>query len=419
MNNINTLLVQAQAAHDTADWSSLIHYLQQLLLTENVQHLKFDNDLDNILEWALSVLTLGDFQQRWEIAKVFNHLGKIAIAPLIDILENEDADEELRSFVTQILGDMKSPDVIAPLTEVLKTDNEEIKAMAATALAKVGPVAIPALTDFLNNEDTCLLAVQALSYIRHKEIITPLIRVAKDAEVAVRLAAIEALASFHDPRVPPVLLNALDDVSASVRREAVFGLSYRCDLCFELDLVTKLKPRLYDFNLDVCCAAVIALSRMNCDAAADPLFQALISPDTPVKLQQEIIRALIWMETPSSLSYLHSALNEVQSVTLWQNIVTALGRANNQNVTDKAAEILLAFLQSKHPAIEITSIRSAIALSLGQLGKVQALEPLMTMLADEDAQVKLHAMAALKNLAINAPLTPELQQAVMTLLAKY
>ena len=45
-----------------------------------------------------------------------------------------------------------------------------------------------------------------------------------------------------------------------------------------------------------------------------------------------------------------------------------------------------------------SSIRSAIALSLGQLGKMQAVEPLTEMLADEDDSVRLHAYAALNNL---------------------
>ncbi|MBC6435781.1 HEAT repeat domain-containing protein, partial [Nostoc sp. HG1] len=66
--------------------------------------------------------------------------------------------------------------------------------------------------------------------------------------------------------------------------------------------------------------------------------------------------------------------------------------------TTQAAEILLQILRSQHPATEIVSVKSAIALSLGQLGKMQAIEPLISLLADSNASVRLHAIAALKNL---------------------
>ncbi len=391
--------MQAQAAHDAADWSSLIQCLQQLILLEDLEHSEIDKIRENVLELALSILTIGDFQQRWEIAKVFSSLGKSAIAPLIDILEDEDADEELLCFAARILGDMKNPDAIAPLVELLKTNNEELRAMAAGALGQIGPVAISALTELLGNQDTRLLAVRSLSYIRHRETILPLLSVVKDPQIAVRVAAIEALGSFHDERVPPVLLNALRDVTAIIRREAVLGLGYRPDLCSELDLVTRLQQRLYDEDEDVSCAAAIALSRMGCDTAAYHLFQVLMSPSIPLSLQLESIRALVWVETLSGLEFLQQALNQVQLKTLWQEIVTVLGRVNCPTLTEKAAEILLSMLRSQHPAVEIATLRSALAFSLGQLGSSQALEPLSAMLADEDAQVRLHAIAALKNLA--------------------
>ena len=393
--------MQAQAAHDKGDGSLLTQCLQQLILEEDSEHPEIVKNREHLVEFALSILTIGDFQQRWEIAKVLSYLGKSAIAPLTEILEDEDADEELHSFTTRILGDMKNPEAIKPLVELLKTtENEQLRAMAAAALGQIGTAAISTLTELLGDENTRLLAVRSLSYIRHKETVIPLLSVVQDSQVAVRVAAIEALSSFHDQRVPPVLLNALGDVAAIVRREAVLALGYRPDLCSELDLVSKLQPRLYDFNLDVCCAAVIALSRMGCDSAAYHLFQVLISPNTPMKLQLETILALVWVGTLSGLEYLHSALNQVQSVRLWQEIVTVLGRVNVKTLTDKAVKILLELLQSKHPAVEIASIRSAIALSLGQLGKIQALGSLMTMLADQDVQVRLHAIAAIKNLEI-------------------
>jgi len=397
VDNINQLLVQAQAAYNASNWSSLIQCLQQLTLAKHLEHPEVVKNQEHLLELALSVLETGDFQQRWEIAKVIISLGSIAIPPLIDILK-DDADEELRAYAARILGDLKNPDAIAPLVELLKTnESQELKEIAATALGQMGAVAIAPLTELLAEEETRLLATQMLSFIRQKETITPLLSVVQDPQVAVRVVAIEALSSFHDQRVQTVLLNALNDVAAPVRREAVLGLGFRPELRETFDLVGKLQPRLYDIDQDVCCAAAVALSRMGCDAAAQALFQVLISPNTPRKLQLETIRALSWVGTLSGLEYLQTALDQLQTAVVWQEIVTVLGRVSG-SLTDKAAEILLGMLQHKHPGVEIPSIKSAIALSLGQLGKMQAMSALTEMLTDKDVQVRLHASAAIKKL---------------------
>jgi HEAT repeat protein len=51
-----------------------------------------------------------------------------------------------------------------------------------------------------------------------------LLQVVDDANPQVRTYAIEALGSFHDPRIPPLLLNALQDTHATVRKEALAAL---------------------------------------------------------------------------------------------------------------------------------------------------------------------------------------------------
>ncbi|MBC1218750.1 HEAT repeat domain-containing protein [Nostoc sp. UCD121] len=431
VSNINQLLVQAQTAYNASDWSSLIQYLQQLILGSDSQHPEVVKNRQYLLTLAISMLEMGDFQQRWEITKVLTHLGNIAIPPLIDILEDEDAEEELRWYAARTLGEFQHPEAIAPLVELLKTDeDEELKAIAATALGKMGTVAITSLTELLADEDTRLLAVRSLSCIPQTETITPLLSVVQDSQATIRTAAIEALSSFHDERIPPILLNALDDIAAIVRRAAVLGLGFRPDLREALDFVARLQPKLYDFNLDVCCAAAISLSRMGGNDAEKHLFNLLISPQTPTKLQLETIRALSWVGTPSSLEYLQTAFDQITSERLWQEIVTVLGRVQKPQTT-QAVEILLQLLQSQHPATEIANVKSAIALSLGQLGEIQAIEPLISLLADSNVSVRLHAIAALKNLdgevahqklqqlANNAALTPHLQQGIAIALAEW
>lgn len=400
MKNINQLLVQARAAYDTAEWSLLIQCLQQLILETDSKQLDDVECRENLLELALSALEAGDFQQRWDISKIFTYLGNMAIPALVAILEDDAAEDELRWYAVRILGELKQTEVIPSLVELIQSsDNEELRGMAAVTLGQLGNTAILALTELLAHDDTRLLATQTLCYIRNQETILPLLSVAQDSQVAVRTAAIEALSSFHDERVSPVLLTSLEDKSATVRQEAVRGLGFRPELRDRLDLVSCLQVKLYDTNIDVACAAAVSLSRMGCDAAASHLYEVLVTYDTPLKIQIEAIRGLTWIGSISGLEYLQKALNTLVSQTLWQQIVVVLGRVEHQFLNQKATEILLEMLYQNHPACEIANIKSAIALSLGQLGRDEAIETLISLSADNNNQVRLHAIAALKNLA--------------------
>jgi HEAT repeat protein len=398
------VLEQAIVAAKDCNWSLVNECLQQLSLGKKVADGDAasppleDGDLQQVLNLALNVLDNCDFQQRWDVAKLFPKLGDRAIAPLIEILEDEDADLELRWFAGRILGEFNHPSVITSLVDMLRTsEDEELVEMATTTLANLGSSAIDALTALLTDSESRLLAVRSLSQIRHSYTVTPLLSVVNDEQMQVRVAAIEALSSFHDSRIGPVLIEALNDLAAPVRKEAAIALGLRIDLREELDLVNRLKPLLYDFNLEVCTAAAIALGRMGTKEAAAALFQVLKSPATPIPLQVALVRALSWMGTADALEYLRPALT--MKVEICLEIVTLLGRMEKPDLRPKAAQILIEFLNSGQPTAQDTSVKQSLALALGQLANTGAIDELIQMLADSDASVRLHAIAALKKLA--------------------
>jgi HEAT repeat protein len=429
------VLEAANTAAQQGNWSLLNQYLQQLPLGKNGTNTGTDSaslnytDLEQVLNLALDVLCAGDFQERWDVAKVFPKLGAIAITPLIEILEDDDADLELRWFAARILGEFNHPTVISTLIDLLKiAEDEDLVAMAATALSNLGNSAVDALTSLLADSQTRLLATKSLSQIRRPEIIEPLLGVVHDSEVSVRATAIEALSSFHDSRIPPVLLDALDDRAAVVRKEAAIGLGLRSDLREELDLLNRLKPLLYDFNIEVCRQAAIALGRLGTDQAATALFEVLKSPATPVPLQIDLARALGWVRTAKTLDYLQQALAEA-SLESALEIIRVLGRFEESNLKRKATQILLNFLNSEHPTAREPSIKQAVAQAWGQLGDVDAIDGLVGLLADPADSVKLHAIAALKNfptthqkleqLAADEQLMPALKEGVAIALAEW
>jgi HEAT repeat protein len=432
---MSKVLEQAIAALEQGNWSLLDRCLQQLPLGKNaidagVESVPLsDSDLEQVLNLALALLEFGDFQERWDVAKVFPKLGPIAIAPLIEILEDDEAEIEIRWFVGRILGEFNHPTVITALVDLLRTaEDEDLAAMAANALSNLGTSAIDSLTNLLAEPESRLLATTALSQIRRPEIVEPLLGIVRDSEVAVRASAIEALSSFHDPRIPPVLLEALNDHAATVRKEAVIGLGLRSELWEELDLLNRLKPLLYDFNREVCQQAAIAFGRSGQDEAAQALFNVIKSPATPVPLQLDFIRALGWIRTAKALDYLQQALSQV-SVEGVQEIVRVLGHSAEPVLKQKAAQILIDFLNSEHPARHTATVKQAIAQAWGQLGQVGTIDALVRLLADPADSVKLHAIAALKNfpaayqqleqLSDDEELTPALKQGVAIALAEW
>lgn len=445
---MSNVLEQAQAAAQQNHWSLLTQYLQQIVTstqaerspsTEDAKPSKtplFPSptlDLEPLLALALEVLKSGDFQDRWEIVRVIGQLGTAAIAPVVAVLQDEEADLEQRWFAIRILGELNSPEAIAPLLEVLKTcDREELSAEAAHTIANLGSATIDALASLLPKADSRPFATAALAQIRRPETIEPLLSVVKDPLPEIRVTALEALSSFHDPRIVPVLVEALQDPAAAVRKEAVIGLSIRPYLNGQLDLVNLLKPLLWDLRWEVCQQAAIALSRLKTDAAVAALSEILESPTPPIPLKIEAVRALGWMETATALAALQQALirNEPalanSQPSILPEIATVLGRVQQPELKVKAAEGLVNFLTLNHSLGDRT-LKQAVATALGQLGDPKAIAALIPLLADSDASVRLHCVVALKQLNLEQARqqlehrlaenpTPELRQGIATAL---
>jgi HEAT repeat protein len=414
-----TTVTQTTVTPTTATQTAAQQYLQQLLGLCGGEVVAATDDLtqddaDRILNLALDLLAAGDFQTRWEVAKLLPQVVKArvinaqtAIAPLLTLLQDEDTEEELSWFVIRILGQLDDPEVLPIIVETLKTSaSQELQAMAAEVLTHWGNAAIASLTQLLTVAEWRLLAVQSLSRIRHSDTIAPLLEVVQDADPVIRAAAIEALSSFHDPQISPVLLNALHDPAAIVRREAVIGLGFCTDQAGDLKLVQHLQDRLWDFDLEVCRQAAIALGR--CGAEAAVLFEVLDYPSTPQPIQLEAIRALGWLNTAAALDYLRQWLLSNPPLTIAQEIVTVFGRISSPVLKPQAAQLLIevlardASLDRQTPRLQLSpELKQTIALSLGYLNQPIAVEPLIALLASESG-VRLHAIAALKQIDPNA-----------------
>ena len=399
-NTVKLILDRGLKAATRQDWLEVSNLLKLLPQSETSGRAKlFDlaaSDWDTAFSLALKMLIAADFQHKWEITKLLPTFGSQIVVPLCSLVIDETIEGEVRWFICKILGKFPQPRVILTLVQLLQqTTDRELTTVAVKTLIEIGDPAIDALIDLLSQSEYRQLAVQSLSLVRTTSTIDPLLEVTTDPESEIRTMAIAALGSFHDRRIPPVLVAALQDKASSVRKEAAIALGFRPDLCQKLDLVTHLQPLLYDLSLDVCRQAAISLGRMQQDAANTALFEALQADTTPVSLKLDLVRALGWSEIASGVDYLDRALSQ-GSELLVREIATVLGKISTPDLKLQSSQALIDFWYSKGSCS--TEMGQILATSLGELGYEAAAPVLQELLLDSDRKVQLHAVCALKKL---------------------
>lgn len=436
-NTVENLITQAEISINSSNLDLALTLLQQL--SQQLLSSHREEQLTTVINLAIQVLENSDFATRWDLAKLFPVFGNRAIAPLLEILENEDLDSEYRWFVARILANFPATSVIPALAQMLQqTTDEELRAIASQSLASFGNDAIDTLSNLLTNSETRLLATQALGEINSTLTISPLLTVIHDPDPQVRQRAIASLINYPDPRIPPILIEAVNDLSSLVRKEAVTGISlYIHSLSAITDLITLLKPLLSDINLDVCCQTIICLGKIATPEAMQLLYELLQTVNTPSQLKLEVIRVFGRIPHTNALGYLEDALylyNDPDNTTdhlFVKEIINSLGQVSLGNLQAIATNILLKFVQSDHPALLQSEIRQSLVLAWGYLGDVKTINYLILFLADENARVRLHCLAALKKLdadlayekltilAQEPDLMPDLQNGIAIALAEW
>jgi HEAT repeat protein len=404
-------LNRAIAAADRGMWSVVIESLQNLPLAGGAAQDEHWLALKHqVLELALQVLTQGDFEQQWEIAKIIPKLGEIAIQPLLDLIDDPDIDLENRWFGARILGEFdlsesklsKPPQVVTALLELIRQNEDpELTAIAIGALTKIGTPAIAALTDILATPSASAeqrgMAITILAQIRHSQTIEPLIHAIDDPNPQLRTLIVEALGSFHDARIPPILLAKLTDVVAGVRKAAVIALSLRGDLATELNLTQRLRPLLFDLDLAVCTATALGLARLPDPRVVAVLTEVLSAQHTPTALKSPVILALSWIGTRAAIDSLLAALVD-PATDLASEIISGIGKTEQERVY--ASQQLANYLCSPNPGAPHPAIvKQEIAAALGNLGNSDTVPALVELLVDPDDRVKLYATTALSKLA--------------------
>lgn len=348
----------------------------------------------------------GDFQHRWDIVKHLPTFGTAAIAPLLDLLQDDALEWEVRWFAARALGQFQhagtQPTVLAALLQVVQTTtDEDLRTAAAIALGQFGHASVAALTQLMEQPEQRLLAVQTLASIPHAATLPPLLTAATDPHPTVRAVAITGLGNLHPPASTDaglaVLLPALQDGDAGVRQATVVALGRWAERQPLPALVHPLVSCLWDVSLPVCQAAARALGRLDLQAARLALTQVLFAPHTPEPLHLTVVRALSWQLQPATLNALVAAWEQAPTAVQLE-IIAILGQQDTPALQQQARIALGDWLQRCLHDPTATQLKQALALALGQVGDGAARSLLVQLCTTASESVQVYAAAALRQL---------------------
>jgi len=212
-------------------------------------------------------------------------------------------------------------------------------------------------------------------------------------DTARRRTAVEALGHLNDPQATLALLRALHDPDRCVRSWAAGMLGGVGSVPGKPQAVEPLITMLADTDADVRSSAAISLGYLRDPHAIQPLITCLHDPNASVR--GHAANALGALGAREAVPLLLLTLQDAdRMVRVW----SAVALRNLAWVVDKPAlahivPILLQTLQDRDP-----DVRQHAAHALARIGDRQAVDPLLTLLADPAGLVRYAVVEALGDL---------------------
>jgi HEAT repeat protein len=210
-----------------------------------------------------------------------------AVALLADLLRSGTA--EVKKEACRALGHVESGEALAALRRGLESEDKDVRQAAIAGIAaRRSPERTAALRELLSHpdEEVRKSAVRALGKTRAPEAKAALAAIIGDTaeSVAVREAAVSALRGYPGDETQAVLIEALADPAADVRKEAIRVLDDRVSS----EAVTAVTGALQDAEGSVRGAAAGALSQMKAKGSAPALVEAFLKETEQGALRSEV-----------------------------------------------------------------------------------------------------------------------------------
>ena len=294
-------------------------------------------------------------------------------------------------FVTELLvllGDVKGPDSLMP---IFKEKDPILHESALDAILRVDALkAISLCAEVIKDSDPDVRQRAAQLLIRERlntQAREVLLAALRDPDTEIRRSAIMVFAEIPDPRAFELLLTCLKDEDWAVREHTAWALKHLKNPEAVEVLITALK----DPEWDVRMAVAEALGEIVDSRAVNPLIAVLDDKDDRVR------------------GYASAALKKIflgdrEKDIYWageQEVWSGRDASFLQNIP---LQILIGMKDMTNPgelikALEDSNIyvRAYAVKKLGEIGDVQAVEPLIGLLKDQDPFVAKKAVLSLRS----------------------
>lgn len=286
-----------------------------------------------------------------------------------DVIRNlRNPDPKVRVNAVRMLRDARYPEAVAPLAPLVLDPIDEIQ------LETIGAE----LSFFLEQD------VKMVGFILEK----------RQSTVAAAAFDLGPLAVWPRP-VPPelvtALLQAVDDETAKVRREAIYALGVIARAPLETDQVQRLIKALDHYDPAVRSAAARVIGRVKVVEAGDALLKAV--NDSQAEVRYAAMRAIGAIKDTRAVAALAEQLAFYRKGEGAWSALDALAQIG----APASVPVFRERLQDKDQFI-----RRAATEGLGRAGDLESIETLeKTITTDDSAMVRLAAAFALQKLGRN------------------
>jgi HEAT repeat protein len=290
-----------------------------------------------------------------------------------------------RALAANLLGDIGHPDAVVGLLTAQEDEHATVRYAAANALVQIGgDGASTAIRSLLQSNDPSIQRMALFAVVMDgldvrvpPEELTPFLT---DRDPSVRQQTIHALRNTGSSDAVPYLLNHLKDPDSRVALEAAKALSviHTADAITPLDDIARDETAYYLLR----GAAIHALSRIDASNTLNYLFDYLTEPD--IYIRQQVIEALPTIGTEKQVEQLLQAADFHRSLV--RPTKDALIRAGGEAVES------VMIRQLDHLREWVRSLAVEV---LGELGSTQAVPRLLTVLRQDEPEIRVLAANAL------------------------
>lgn len=347
------------------------------------------NNIRQAIPDLADVLNSDTEELRTLAAETLGNLGEVeAVASLLAALD--DTSARVREAVVLSLGNMISELVVSPLLNLVDGPDLAIRLAALNSLANL---ANSSMGFYLHSEKDKVERADAVGKLIANRAVEPLISLLDGPNPSVRTAAINALGAIASDHAVEVLLSLVRN-NHELRGSVISALEWVG--CRHNGVAQMLVNVLEDSTTesDVRLAAIRALDGHRCKAAFTVLRNALNDSDEDVRVAAiEAFRSSGDKRAVEAIITL--VTNEAESTRVRSSSVAALGQMRDK----RAVEPLLAILSN-------SPIRSEAISALGWLRDNRAVVPLIDILSDPEGHIRDRAAISLGLLGDSRAVAP-------------